>query len=192
MDAVPLIFVDTVVQLFGEPTLEPLARSVNNTIWKDVIDLHFRNRRYYNVMFKKVEDRFHVGFLGSDRFEPIEVVQKVNRRFLRFSRVSHCHSSIVIDQPLALQEGEQGKLRRILSPQFIDADSWLIISLEIHSSTTDSEEVTILEITEIGDFLKKMAWEVLGLWSLFGDDFDEEMLVKKVDGGRGSSVKAVH
>ncbi|KAK0422547.1 hypothetical protein QR680_007633 [Steinernema hermaphroditum] len=128
MDAVPLIFVDTVVQLFGEPTLEPLARSVNNTIWKDVIDLHFRNRRYYNVMFKKVEDRFHVGFLGSDR----------------------------------------------------------------HSSTTDSEEVTILEITEIGDFLKKMAWEVLGLWSLFGDDFDEEMLVKKVDGGRGSSVKAVH
>ncbi|KAK0422384.1 hypothetical protein QR680_007538 [Steinernema hermaphroditum] len=41
MDTVPLNFVDAVVELFGKRILKPLAESVNNTVFKDIIDLHF-------------------------------------------------------------------------------------------------------------------------------------------------------
>ncbi|KAK0419393.1 hypothetical protein QR680_014121 [Steinernema hermaphroditum] len=46
MDTVPYNFVDAVIDLFPQRTLKrPLAENVNNTIWKDVIQLHYYNRR---------------------------------------------------------------------------------------------------------------------------------------------------
>uniref|UniRef100_A0A1I7Y3X6 F-box domain-containing protein n=1 Tax=Steinernema glaseri TaxID=37863 RepID=A0A1I7Y3X6_9BILA len=51
MDAVPLKFVDSVVELFSRRTLDRLKQEVRHRCWKPVVDLHYRNRVYYNVEF---------------------------------------------------------------------------------------------------------------------------------------------
>uniref|UniRef100_A0A1I7Y5Q1 F-box domain-containing protein n=1 Tax=Steinernema glaseri TaxID=37863 RepID=A0A1I7Y5Q1_9BILA len=55
MDAVPLKFVDSVVELFGKETLDELAREVRHLLWKPVVDFHHRNRVYYKVRYREVE-----------------------------------------------------------------------------------------------------------------------------------------
>uniref|UniRef100_A0A1I7Z7F0 DUF72 domain-containing protein n=1 Tax=Steinernema glaseri TaxID=37863 RepID=A0A1I7Z7F0_9BILA len=55
MDAAPWIFVDSVVGLFGKDTLNRLPREVRHPLWKDIVDLHHRNRVYYRVLLRKEE-----------------------------------------------------------------------------------------------------------------------------------------
>uniref|UniRef100_A0A1I7Y1M8 F-box domain-containing protein n=1 Tax=Steinernema glaseri TaxID=37863 RepID=A0A1I7Y1M8_9BILA len=56
MDAVPWKFVDAVVELFGRKTLDELAEKVCHPLWKNVVDLHHRNRVYYEISFRLTAD----------------------------------------------------------------------------------------------------------------------------------------
>uniref|UniRef100_A0A1I7YG05 F-box domain-containing protein n=1 Tax=Steinernema glaseri TaxID=37863 RepID=A0A1I7YG05_9BILA len=66
MDAVPWKFVNSVVELFGRETLERLARKVRHPLWKNVVDLHHRNRVYYEVRFRKLGGGIKHLFMNSN------------------------------------------------------------------------------------------------------------------------------
>uniref|UniRef100_A0A1I7Y4T5 F-box domain-containing protein n=1 Tax=Steinernema glaseri TaxID=37863 RepID=A0A1I7Y4T5_9BILA len=52
MDMVPVNFIDSVVGLFRQETLDQLAQEVRHPLWKDVVDLHHRNRVTYRIVFR--------------------------------------------------------------------------------------------------------------------------------------------
>uniref|UniRef100_A0A1I7Z8R3 F-box/LRR-repeat protein 7 n=1 Tax=Steinernema glaseri TaxID=37863 RepID=A0A1I7Z8R3_9BILA len=90
MDAVPLTFVDSAVELFGQKTLYRLAGEVRHPLWKDVIDLHHRNRVYYEVVFRKTEDGIKLVFRneeGERLISPIVQTIRKNRRFARIVEI---------------------------------------------------------------------------------------------------------
>uniref|UniRef100_A0A1I8A1W9 F-box domain-containing protein n=1 Tax=Steinernema glaseri TaxID=37863 RepID=A0A1I8A1W9_9BILA len=87
MDTVPLKFVDSVVEFFGKDTLDELAKEVRHPLWKDVVDLHHRNRVYYKVDFWK-EKKGGIKHVFKNR---TEVDLSINTRTLkekgRFTRI---------------------------------------------------------------------------------------------------------
>ncbi|KAK0419397.1 hypothetical protein QR680_014123 [Steinernema hermaphroditum] len=121
MDTVPYNFVDAVIDLFPQRTLKrPLAENVNNTIWKDVIQLHYYNRRYFNVYIAEVDDRFQIVFEreGSPERATIQELRQVAGRYLRFIRVCNSYGEDEDDKVLYLQKDDQKTLRQMLSPAF--------------------------------------------------------------------------
>uniref|UniRef100_A0A1I7ZFX8 F-box domain-containing protein n=1 Tax=Steinernema glaseri TaxID=37863 RepID=A0A1I7ZFX8_9BILA len=120
MDAVPLKFVDSVVELFG---MDTFARKVRHPLWKDVVDLHRRNRIYYEVYFRKEEGgiRHVLRSWKGNKVDPL-----INMRMLRekgrFARiVKVCDSSrdrdlSYFDEVEALGKAETVKLLETISP----------------------------------------------------------------------------
>uniref|UniRef100_A0A1I7ZCE1 F-box domain-containing protein n=1 Tax=Steinernema glaseri TaxID=37863 RepID=A0A1I7ZCE1_9BILA len=86
MEAVPLKFVDSVVEQLGWETLTELAPNVRHWRWKHVIYLHYRNRVYYEVVFRKEEQGFKHAFKDKkgklDLLINARMILK-NRRFAR-------------------------------------------------------------------------------------------------------------
>uniref|UniRef100_A0A1I7YA41 Uncharacterized protein n=1 Tax=Steinernema glaseri TaxID=37863 RepID=A0A1I7YA41_9BILA len=86
MDAVPLKFVDSVVELFGERTLDNLAPEVRHPLWKDLFYLHQRNRVIYELLLRKTEDSIKLVFVEPNdepgRAVNVQEIRK-NRRFAR-------------------------------------------------------------------------------------------------------------
>uniref|UniRef100_A0A1I7Y6Y6 FBA_2 domain-containing protein n=1 Tax=Steinernema glaseri TaxID=37863 RepID=A0A1I7Y6Y6_9BILA len=85
MDSVPYKFVDYVVELFdGKKTLNPLAQEVTHPLWKAAVDVHHRNREYYEICIRKIEGNIKIvaeqqGTWICGDLEPI----RKNRRFAR-------------------------------------------------------------------------------------------------------------
>uniref|UniRef100_A0A1I8ATC2 F-box domain-containing protein n=1 Tax=Steinernema glaseri TaxID=37863 RepID=A0A1I8ATC2_9BILA len=90
MDAVPWKFVDSVIELFGRETLEGLAREVRHRHWKDVVDLHHRNRVYYTVNFRKDEGGIRHIFLNGYKVDLSINTRTIreNRRFMRIMGIN--------------------------------------------------------------------------------------------------------
>uniref|UniRef100_A0A1I8AJD0 F-box domain-containing protein n=1 Tax=Steinernema glaseri TaxID=37863 RepID=A0A1I8AJD0_9BILA len=120
MDAVPWKFVDSVVELFGKDTLEQLAREVRHPLWKDVVDLHHRNRAYYEFEFYNTEGGIKCRLWkmngGADRSISLQSLLKT-RRFARIEMISDQNRTYLGDAPLG--EAPTAKLLESIAP-FID------------------------------------------------------------------------
>uniref|UniRef100_A0A1I7Y695 FBA_2 domain-containing protein n=1 Tax=Steinernema glaseri TaxID=37863 RepID=A0A1I7Y695_9BILA len=87
MDAVPLKFVDSVVELFGKDTLDESAREVRYPLWKDVVDLHHRYRVYYGVDILKEEEGIKHVFKDGNGEADFSVNMRTIRENRRFARI---------------------------------------------------------------------------------------------------------
>uniref|UniRef100_A0A1I7ZDP4 F-box domain-containing protein n=1 Tax=Steinernema glaseri TaxID=37863 RepID=A0A1I7ZDP4_9BILA len=87
MDAVPLTFVDSAVELFGKKTLDQMATEVRHPLWKNVLDLHHRKRIYYKVTFREIKDDINL-FLTNEKGEhlPSSIVHTIRKK-RRFARI---------------------------------------------------------------------------------------------------------
>uniref|UniRef100_A0A1I7ZY72 FTH domain-containing protein n=1 Tax=Steinernema glaseri TaxID=37863 RepID=A0A1I7ZY72_9BILA len=129
MDAVPYTFVDSVVELFdGEYTLDPLAREVQNPLWKEVVDFHHLNREYYLVEFQMTEKSMSFiaqrkGYaLRSQRkiYGDLEFIRR-NKRFARISSFSDTTDFLELEEfkdAKQLKIAEAVRLLESLAPQF--------------------------------------------------------------------------
>uniref|UniRef100_A0A1I8A2L1 F-box domain-containing protein n=1 Tax=Steinernema glaseri TaxID=37863 RepID=A0A1I8A2L1_9BILA len=142
MDAVPWKFVDSVVELFGMDTLNQMEREVRHPLWKDVVDLHHRNRVYYRVDFRKKEGGIkHVS-------DGKEVSMRTIRKKGRFARiVIVCDSTrdryiFNWDEVETLGEADATKLLETVAPLIdpasgefwsswgsLDCTNWILTSL---------------------------------------------------------------
>uniref|UniRef100_A0A1I7Y3W0 7TM_GPCR_Srx domain-containing protein n=1 Tax=Steinernema glaseri TaxID=37863 RepID=A0A1I7Y3W0_9BILA len=127
MDTVPLKFVDSTVELFSKKTLDVLAPEVRHSLWKDVVDLHHRNRVYYNLLFR---DRIHSAqYLftnGNDDNVSVQTIRK-NRRF---ARIVNIRDLSWIPSPIAFWEdvkphGGEEKLLKSIAPLICQVDTIL-------------------------------------------------------------------
>uniref|UniRef100_A0A1I8AB42 F-box domain-containing protein n=1 Tax=Steinernema glaseri TaxID=37863 RepID=A0A1I8AB42_9BILA len=130
MDAVPLKFVDSVVELFGRETLDELAQEVRHPLWKDVVDLHHNNRVYYEIYFRMEEGGFkHVFRNGAEG------------RFTRIVGVSDSPADRIWDEVEPLGEGETSKLLETISP--------LIDPVACNLNSKDSPDCTRVLMTSL-------------------------------------------
>uniref|UniRef100_A0A1I7Y613 F-box domain-containing protein n=1 Tax=Steinernema glaseri TaxID=37863 RepID=A0A1I7Y613_9BILA len=123
MNAVPLKFVDSIVELFGKNTLKRLARKVRHRVWKDVLDLHRRNRVYYTVYFSRKEDGIrHVFFFNNGREADLSINMRTIRGKGRFARIVSVTDSTTdrnlsyFDEVEVLGEAETTKLLETVAP----------------------------------------------------------------------------
>uniref|UniRef100_A0A1I7Z7I0 F-box domain-containing protein n=1 Tax=Steinernema glaseri TaxID=37863 RepID=A0A1I7Z7I0_9BILA len=86
MDAVPLRFVDSLIELFDSQTLKRLAKEVTHPPWKSVIDVHHRNRVYFKVALERTERGIKHAFL-EDNHTNTRVSLDTIRRNRRFARI---------------------------------------------------------------------------------------------------------
>uniref|UniRef100_A0A1I7Y611 F-box domain-containing protein n=1 Tax=Steinernema glaseri TaxID=37863 RepID=A0A1I7Y611_9BILA len=87
MDSVPWKFVDSVVDLFSKRTLQQLAQEVRRSLWKDVVDLHRRNRVYYRVDFRMEEGGIKHVFKNGTEVD-LSINMRTIREKGRFARIS--------------------------------------------------------------------------------------------------------
>ncbi|KAK0421201.1 hypothetical protein QR680_015107 [Steinernema hermaphroditum] len=125
MDTVRYEFVEAVVALFGRDTLfppdeRPLIDKINNTVWKDAIQLHSLSRRYYELHIQEIGDRYKVSFLRSfdNEWATFREVQRVDRRWLRFEAIKPTEYSATEAVWM-----EREKLEELLTPQFVDVST---------------------------------------------------------------------
>uniref|UniRef100_A0A1I8AAL0 F-box domain-containing protein n=1 Tax=Steinernema glaseri TaxID=37863 RepID=A0A1I8AAL0_9BILA len=87
MDTLPLKFVDSVVELFGKETLDQMATEVRHPKWKDVVDLHYRNRVYYEIFFRLTEDGMQHYFQDVNTKRDFLVNTQIAQKDRRFARI---------------------------------------------------------------------------------------------------------
>uniref|UniRef100_A0A1I7Y059 FTH domain-containing protein n=1 Tax=Steinernema glaseri TaxID=37863 RepID=A0A1I7Y059_9BILA len=131
MDKVPYKFVDSVVELFdGEETLDPLFYEVTHPLWKRVLDVHHRNREYYNVYFRKKDSgiQFVAQKQGTEIYEDLGPIQK-NRRFARIVRVEDqtgCLNDPLWEGAKTLREVDAAKQLERIAPQLEQSSRILV------------------------------------------------------------------
>uniref|UniRef100_A0A1I7Y431 F-box domain-containing protein n=1 Tax=Steinernema glaseri TaxID=37863 RepID=A0A1I7Y431_9BILA len=86
MDAVPLKFVDSMIELFSKKTLNELAPEVCHPLWKDVLDLHHRNRVNYELAFRKTDLAIDYVFINEKEEEFFVDTRKIREKG-RFARI---------------------------------------------------------------------------------------------------------
>uniref|UniRef100_A0A1I8AE58 F-box domain-containing protein n=1 Tax=Steinernema glaseri TaxID=37863 RepID=A0A1I8AE58_9BILA len=89
MDAVPHKFVDSVVGMFSRESLDELALNVTDTLWKPVINLHYRNVVYYGIVFRKEKNGIKHLFLGMNDKVDLSVSTRIIRENGRFARIRY-------------------------------------------------------------------------------------------------------
>uniref|UniRef100_A0A1I7YZV5 F-box domain-containing protein n=1 Tax=Steinernema glaseri TaxID=37863 RepID=A0A1I7YZV5_9BILA len=124
MDVVPYKFVDSVVELFdGEETLDPLANEVRNPLWKAVVDVHYRNREYYDVYVRVTKGGTKAQLATRKNFTEIygnlESIQK-NSRFARINRIDDLSLShrLEMDNFQLLTKADAVKQLKTVLPYF--------------------------------------------------------------------------
>uniref|UniRef100_A0A1I7ZF34 FBA_1 domain-containing protein n=1 Tax=Steinernema glaseri TaxID=37863 RepID=A0A1I7ZF34_9BILA len=87
MDAVPLKFVDSVVELFdGRSTLDLLEQEVAHPLWKSAVDVHHRNRVCCELYVQVTDGGIKLVFENGRDHGDLESIQK-NRRFARITAI---------------------------------------------------------------------------------------------------------
>uniref|UniRef100_A0A1I7YAC8 F-box domain-containing protein n=1 Tax=Steinernema glaseri TaxID=37863 RepID=A0A1I7YAC8_9BILA len=132
MDTVPFKFVDSVVELLGWQTLDRVALQVHHGHWKPAIDLHYRNRVNYRLLFQKTERGANVDLLVNRRGEPdlsvsVQEIQR-NRRFARIVEVHEVRQGSIRawTSTKLLGKAETDKLLECVAP-LIDQASYRYI-----------------------------------------------------------------
>uniref|UniRef100_A0A1I7YFN4 F-box domain-containing protein n=1 Tax=Steinernema glaseri TaxID=37863 RepID=A0A1I7YFN4_9BILA len=143
MDTVPHKFVDSVVELLGRDTLDELAREVRHSLWKDVVDLHHRNRVYYKVQFQSYEDGTKRASItwNAYRFSMRTILK--NRRFARINIIRDFTGACKFDKIEKLSEAVTEQLLETIIP-LIDRSSG-----DFCSGAFGSPECTKLVLTSL-------------------------------------------
>uniref|UniRef100_A0A1I7YZZ5 F-box C protein n=1 Tax=Steinernema glaseri TaxID=37863 RepID=A0A1I7YZZ5_9BILA len=191
MDAVPYKFVDSVVELFdGKKTLNPLAREVKHPLWKAVVDVHHRNREYYDVCVRITKDDAQLAARKNftEIYGNLESIQK-NSRFARIKGIYDLWLNLTeVDNVQLLAEAEAVKQLKKVALQFeqgsflISASGLANAQKVIVPSLFDSVSLGAIHLTYQGqitlDFLEDQISNspYLDTVHLYGDKWPQSVL----------------
>uniref|UniRef100_A0A1I7YFS5 F-box domain-containing protein n=1 Tax=Steinernema glaseri TaxID=37863 RepID=A0A1I7YFS5_9BILA len=180
MDAVPLKFVDSAVELFSKKTLDELAPEARHPLWKDVVDLHHRNRIYFGVRIGKDEDGTEQATITRDGKADLSASARTIRKNLRFARIGYIGKFPTIYFDEIEKRGKAGteQLLKTIAP---------LIDPGLHSflSIWNSSDFTRVLLTSLFQrvYLKQITVEYCGqiAFDFLEDQINNSPFLTKVD-----------
>ncbi|KAK0419538.1 hypothetical protein QR680_014198 [Steinernema hermaphroditum] len=131
MDAVPYIFIDRVVELFDSLTLSSsLASRLKKGTWRNVLHLHRRNRRYYELGVRirdsNIECLLMISAWTAEEIEKednsptlhVETTD-LDRKFARIREISNYPSYDTGTPQLTFRQDEVDKVLKFMLPFYV-------------------------------------------------------------------------
>ncbi|KAK0419541.1 hypothetical protein QR680_014200 [Steinernema hermaphroditum] len=131
MDTVPYIFIDRVVELFDSLTLtSSLASRLKKGTWRNVLHLHRRNRRYYELGVRirnsNIECLVRISSWTAEEIEKednsptlhVETTE-LDRKFVRIREISNYSSYETGIPQLTFRQDEVDKVLKFMLPFYV-------------------------------------------------------------------------
>ncbi|KAK0423041.1 hypothetical protein QR680_007937 [Steinernema hermaphroditum] len=185
MDSVPYKFVDAVVELLDEETLESLMKKSVHPVWNQSSETHKQNRYYGDVWFRQVDGIVQCGL--NHKVIGMDDVKSIGRRFVRFVAIYDQTNNnnvadwdFIWDEGLKFEEADVGEMIKVLMPYFMLSGK--------HNSLTLLETAFNLQNTILENLYKKLYFTTLDIkytgeaaCNFLKDHIDNHEFLKGVD-----------